>query len=137
MKKINPANVLTLLLDDFIDWKPSSTNEEERELAEKLAQILKDAASLRHLGHNTEFELVVDHDESNSVQEDSDDEEKGVNKAFEKDPLSEDQLKQALNYYRSTKSGTRTLASMMKTFRYIKGQHHIRQLLRCEKYTYP
>ena len=58
------------------------------------------------------------------------DEEGVVSKELVKDPLTEDQLKEALQYYRSSASGTRLLSAMMNRFRYIKGPHHIRQMLR-------
>ena len=47
-----------------------------------------------------------------------------------RDPLTEEQLKEALQYYRSSSTGTRQLSAMMNRFRYIKGAHHIQQLTR-------
>ena len=58
------------------------------------------------------------------------DEEDADSKEQVKDPLTEDQLKEALQYYRSSASGTRLLSAMSNRFRYIKGPHHIQQLLR-------
>jgi hypothetical protein len=64
------------------------------------------------------------------AEEGEEDEGHELKKSHKEDHLSEEQLKSALDYYRSSRTHTRELGAMKHNFRFIKGQHHIQQMLR-------
>jgi hypothetical protein len=121
MRRLNPRNILDLLSQEFIAHKTTAISIGDRLLADGIAQLIRqcmEAAS---------FEIEIDEilELSGRPKDDEDESQEQM-----RDPLSESQLQEALLYYRSSSTRTRTLSSMMTRHRFIKGQHHIRQMLR-------
>lgn len=134
MNHINPANVIVLLTKEFSAYKATNTTELDLKVAQELGRLIREFVSSYELAIESRIILELDEKivwKENEESEESDGED-------DEDPLftenlSEHQLEQALAYYRSTSSGTRTISSMNKRYRFIKGPHHIQQLLRYEK----
>jgi hypothetical protein len=129
MDHFNPANVIALLAKEFPDCSYTDITEKEEKVARKLAALIRECCSYE-MAIDTQVVLELDdsHEpEDEFEKEDSDDEEATI------DQLSDDQLEQALQHYRSTATGTRPLSSMHKKFRFVKGLHHIRQIKHYEK----
>jgi hypothetical protein len=94
----------------------------DRHLADGIAQIIRQCIESPSFVFEVEEVLEPGDRPADGEGEDS--------KGRELDLLTEKQLEEALPYYRSTASGTRTVSSMHSRYRYITGEHHIRQLLK-------
>jgi hypothetical protein len=128
MKNINPTNVLALLSKELAEYPASTVTREDIDFAEVIARVIKQCASSDStFGTETVLELC-----DTWCRDDEEEESEpvpGDMSAASGEGLSESQLKEALEFYRSSRTGTRILSSMNKKFRFIKGPQHIRQLL--------
>lgn len=122
MSRLNPRNVLNLLLQEFAVHKPTTISVGDRLLADGIAQLVRQCMEAPSFDVEIEEILEVSGRPKDDDEEHSND--------LVRDPLTEAQLAEALQYYRSSSTGTRKLTAMMNRFRYIKGQHHIQQLIR-------
>jgi hypothetical protein len=122
MRRINPRNIINLLSEEFAAHVSTSTSVGDRLLADGIVQLIHQCMEAPSFDFEIEEILEI----SGRPKPDEEDEDTEP----VRDPLSESQLKEALQYYRSTASGTRPLSSMMNRHKYIKGKHHIRQIVR-------
>jgi hypothetical protein len=122
MRRLNPRNILNLLLGEFAAHAQTPVSIGDRLLADGITQLIRQCMEA------PSFELEVE--EILEISGRPKDDEDAGSKEPVRDPLSEEQLEKVLRYYRSTTSGTRPLKSMNNRYKYIKGDNHIRQLLR-------
>jgi hypothetical protein len=123
MRRINPHNVLSLLSEKFAAHTPTPVSAGDRLLADGIEQLIEQC--MEAPSFDIEMEEIL---EISGRPKDIDDTDNS--KEHVRDQLTEDQLEQALQYYRSTSSHTRPLSSMMNRHKYIKGEHHMQQILR-------
>jgi hypothetical protein len=121
MRRINPRNIINLLSEEFAAHVSTSTSVGDRLLADGIVQLIHQC--MEAPSFDFEIEEILEISGPSLMR-------KMRTPSQVRDPLSESQLKEALQYYRSTASGTRPLSSMMNRHKYIKGKHHIRQIVR-------
>jgi hypothetical protein len=125
MSGINPRNVINLLEEEFGHYQRTATTLNDRLLADGIAQLIRQCVEAP--AFSVECEETLELGDGHTEEEELDD---GAKRTREVDPLSEEQLEECLQYYRSTKTHTRTLQSMNAKYRYFKGAHHLRQMFR-------
>jgi len=122
MRRLNPRNVLNLLSEEFAAHNATPVSVGDRLLANGIAQLIRQC--MEAPSFDVEIEEILE------IPGRPKDEEDAASKEPVRDPLTEEQLEKGLQYYRSSSTGPRSLSSMMNRLRYIKGQHHIQQILR-------
>jgi hypothetical protein len=122
MRRLNPRNVLNLLTVEFAAHVPTPVSAGDRALADGILQLIRQC--MEAPSFDVEIEEILEL--SGRPKADA----AAESKEQVRDPLTEDQLEEALKYYRSSSTGTRLLSAMSNRFRYIKGEHHMRQILR-------
>jgi hypothetical protein len=123
MRNINPKNIVELIQLEFADYTSSEASHQDRRLASEICELIRTSMSSGGITIESLSSLDVDEEtyDDNSLE--------GDVIPSVKITLTEDQLKQALDFYRSSRTGTRTTASMMNRFRFIKSNAQIHQIL--------
>jgi hypothetical protein len=126
MSRINPRNVLDLVIEDFIDHTPSAITAYDRELAADITRLLKDCTGAG--GYVIDREEILE-DADSDEESDGEPEQTSERVTF---TLPEADLKKGLEFYRSSTTGTRSLSSMAHNTK-IKTQNQLHQMLSYEK----
>ncbi|EYC29844.1 hypothetical protein Y032_0005g2290 [Ancylostoma ceylanicum] len=128
---------LSYLVKEFGSCDISRTpSKKERKVIDSLSSILRDAVY---------DNLIIDCEEESRVEEDerdpkwiADDEDTPARKGngsvrFGDVEISEEKVKETIEYYRSTNKNSRPLSSMRSRSRSIESKHHLEKLRRLEK----
>ncbi|VDL64944.1 unnamed protein product [Nippostrongylus brasiliensis] len=132
---LSPAKVVSILLSEFGSAEDSrAATREERKIAARFADILREAAAALvevetdedlEAGASTDNDADWDYDEDGNT-------ESAEELYFGTSAVSPDQIAKAIEHYRSSTKGYRSLSSMSARFRWIRDEEHLRKLRRIE-----
>ncbi|VDO19699.1 unnamed protein product [Heligmosomoides polygyrus] len=116
----SPAKVASILLTEFgVPDDNDAPTREEKKIARRFAAILRDGAAAS---------VDVETDENLGSDVPTDDESDWD--YCDDEAVTVDQVTKAIQHYRSSSKGYRSLSSMGARFRWIRNDHHLRKLRR-------